>query len=119
MADHAQDERLLRLELEVLRWICSETGIDNRENIPSRLQTVLGELKDYRWRGDEHRVIYGALTTLRPSSGETIAGQLPAQATRMGFPDVDWNLYLQPSGAHESDIEEMIRTLKAGSPAKT
>jgi hypothetical protein len=121
MADEAQLEKILRLEIEVLRAICSENanGKEDREKSRSQLLELLRELQDYCWRGDEHRVVYGALMAVKRSSGETIAEQLPAQATRMGFPDVDWELYLQPSGAHQTEFENMIRALKVGSPAKT
>lgn len=120
MADQTQNEKILRIELEILRAICSGAALrkEDREESRSQLLELLRELQDYRWRGDEHRVVYGALVALKPSSGETVAEQLPAQATRMGFPDVDWNLYLRPSGAHLTGIEDLIRALKAESAAK-
>ncbi len=120
MADQAQLEKILRLELEVLRatWSGTTNLREDREKARSRLNEMQRELQDYRWRGDEHRVVYAALVALRPSSGESIVEQLPAQATRMGFPDVDWNLYLQPTGAHPTGIEDLIRALKVESAAK-
>lgn len=71
------------------------------------------DLTDYSWRGAEHRIVYETLARLRASGGESIAEQLPAQATRMGFPDVDWDLYLQSSETARPDISNIIRALKA------
>lgn len=120
MADQTQNEKILRIELEILRAICSGSAIrkEDREESRSLLLELLRKLQDYRWHGDEHRVVYGALVAVKHSSGETVAEQLPAQATRMGFPDVDWNLYLRSTGAHFTGIEDLIRALKVESAAK-
>jgi hypothetical protein len=113
MARQSQIDQILRLEREVLLALCS--GMANREECPEqergRLHEILRELQAYRWRGDEHRVVYAALVALKPSSGETVAEQLPAQATRMGFPDVDWNLYLRRSEWFRGNIQDLIRAL--------
>jgi hypothetical protein len=39
--------------------------------------------------------------------------QLPAQATRMGFPDMSWENYLGHSETSERDIHEMVEQLLA------
>jgi hypothetical protein len=70
-------------------------------------------LNGYRWRAEEHGVVYEVLARIQPSSGESIAEQLPAQATRMGFPDVDWDLYLRSREVIQPDISELIDALKA------
>jgi hypothetical protein len=49
----------------------------------------------------------------RPDRVQSVAEQLPAQATRMGFPDVDWKLYLQRTEAPQPDITDLIRALKS------
>ena len=120
MPNKAQNEKILRIEHQVLRAICSESENwkEDREEARTQLHEAVRKLQGYRWRGDEHRVVYGALVALKPCSGESIAEQLPAQATRMGFPDVDWNLYLRQGRVHQTEIEDMIRALRAESPAQ-
>jgi len=45
--------------------------------------------------------------------------QLPAQATRMGFPDIDWDAFFGPGDSPQPDIDEAIRRLKAQAPNQT
>jgi hypothetical protein len=39
--------------------------------------------------------------------------QLPAQATRLGFPDVPWENYLQQENADAGDVRGLIEQLLA------
>jgi hypothetical protein len=116
MANPDQTDQILALERTVLRAICCEfvpSTDERRKATRDSIREALRDLADYSWRGTEHVVVYSALAKLQASSGVAIADQLPAQATRMGFPDVDWKLYLQPGGAHQVGISELVRTLKA------
>jgi hypothetical protein len=107
MANESSLNQTLDLERSALRALCCGVS-ENRDALPAAMR----DLSDYSWRGAEHRIVYETLARLRVSGGESVAGQLPAQATRMGFPDVDWNLYLQPAEAAQPDISEIIRALK-------
>lgn len=119
MTDQLNIEPILHIERAVLRALCcgtasqAEGGEPTQAAASSALSEALRELGDYRWRGDEHRVVYSALAALKPSRGESVAEQLPAQATRMGFPDVDWKLYLESSATSQIEIRGLVRALKS------
>jgi len=119
MANQSQIDQTLHLERAVLSALCCGTASQEKGREQAHgaargaLSEALGELKDYRWRGDEHRVVFGALAALKPSRGESVAEQLPGQATRMGFPDVDWKLYLRSSATPQTDIADLVRALKS------
>ncbi|HEY6467921.1 MAG TPA: hypothetical protein VIY69_18110 [Candidatus Acidoferrales bacterium] len=72
---------------------------------------LLGELSGYIWAGEEHRVVYECLRSAQGRHVVPLREQMAAEATRMGHPDVDWDLYFQPS-AGDSDLAELIRRLK-------
>jgi len=56
-------------------------------------------LEKYVWQGPDNRVVFECLCGLSSGvSGGQLREQLPAQATRLGFPDVEWGDYLRPVG---------------------
>jgi hypothetical protein len=110
MTSRSSLDQVLDLERSTLRALCNGIGGTGEE-----FRAAIRELSDYSWRGAEHRIVYDTLARLRAAGGECVAEQLPAQATRMGFPDVDWNLYRQPSEAAQPDISDIVRALKAAS----
>ena len=108
MADDNSLPRILDLERKILRAICREPGT-NREVRDAAIK----DLRAYRWRGAENRIVYDTVTKTLKSSDVSAAEQLPAQATRMGFPDVSWELYLRTGELAETDIPGLLRKLKA------
>ena len=75
-------------------------------------------LREYTWRDVEHGLVYAAIQRLSSRDPKTLREQLPAQATRMGFPDIDWLAYFSademPAAAPGADrvvrqINRMIR----------
>jgi hypothetical protein len=70
-------------------------------------------LEKYAWRDPDNRVVFESLCGLscRLSPGQ-LREQLPAQATRLGFPDVDWENYLKPIDM-ASDVRVGISELLA------
>ncbi len=80
-------------------------------------QRILTTLRAHQWRDPEHRVVFEALESLPGRYVKELHEQLPAQATRMGFPDVNWDDYFAP-GAADSPIESLIAELLAASRAK-
>jgi len=74
-------------------------------------ERAIVELKGYRWREPEHKVVFEALGRIRSHDLKTLQAQLPAQTTRMGFPDVDWTAYF--SGAGTPDMARLVRQMKA------
>lgn len=91
MSDHnvSHDSVLIATELELLKNIC-RTGL----NAVSSEQ--LSALAHYSWAASDHRVIFEALLRLANISPAALPHQLPAEATRMGFPDVAWDKFFAP-----------------------
>jgi len=94
------------MERQILQALCgnSVSGA-GRERIISLLAT-------HFWSNPEHKVVYDALRALRTTDPDARREQLPAQATRMGFPDVDWQNYLTPHPGNEADLGALIEMLK-------
>jgi hypothetical protein len=59
---------------------------------------IARELDQYAWRDVEHGLVYAAIQRLGSRDPKMRREQLPAEATRMGFPDVDWEAYFSPAG---------------------
>lgn len=98
------------LELAVLRALCALPGGDAARAKPA------DELKKYRWEHADHRVIYEALIETKNADRETLRRELPAAATRMGFPDIQWERFFAAAATPlpPDRIFELIRELKAG-----
>jgi hypothetical protein len=96
------------LERKILCWLCAQRSAEVAAS------QVRQKLASYAWRDAENRVVFESLTQLaRGLAPVEIREQLPAQATRMGFPDVNWENYLGHSKTAERDIHEMLEQLLA------
>ena len=94
---------ILELERSLLKQLCSKA---------SRLRgSALSELAGYDWQDREHQVVYEALLKVRVHQSESLRKILPVQATRMGFPDVAWEIYFAPEDS-PPDLERLILELK-------
>jgi hypothetical protein len=100
------------LESKILRALCSNPSppADN----PAARVTILAKLRPHRWQDPEHQVIFEALTALPGRQTSALREQLPAQATRMGFPDVNWQKYFAAPAA-DSVLETLVTELLATS----
>jgi hypothetical protein len=103
-------ELRVALERTVLRAFCG--GASDPDGLTmSEAKTLL---EKYVWRGPDNRVVFESLCGLSSSlSAGQLREQLPAQATRLGFPDVDWENYLTPADVIASDFPGMISRLLA------
>lgn len=108
MPGHDSPTRIASLERSVLRALCAWVGV------AAKWETVNSSLVDYVWQEPEHKVVYEALRRIRSRSTKAWRDQLPAQATRMGFPDVDWESYLDVNETplSQKQLDELIRDLK-------
>jgi hypothetical protein len=72
------------------------------------------KLTRYEWQEPDHAVIYEAMVRARSRDPRHWREQLPAQTTRMGFPDLDWEFFLEPSpvGTPEPSLHQLIRVLE-------
>jgi hypothetical protein len=95
------------LELSILRTLIShaETG-DFVE--ASEISQIIKELTNYGWSDQEHRVVFGCLRVCRGQRAVRLREEMAAQATRMGHPDVAWDLYFGYE-AEKIDLTAMIR----------
>jgi hypothetical protein len=94
-----------QIERDVLRSLCVST-IDS-----STWKRVIGRLATHEWRDPEHKVIYDALGSIRSNDSKTRREELPAQATRMGFPDIDFGKYFDADGLPIVPIDRLIDQL--------
>jgi len=79
------------------------------------------ELGAYAWREPDHTVVYKAIVRARSRDQKNWRKELPAQATRMGFPDLDWQELLGPTlpGAPKPQPQQLIRQLKRKTDSRT
>ena len=105
MSNSIVPQRIIDLESRILRSLCR-----GKESTELR-QRVTQNLAEYAWRVPEHGVVYEAVTRIREQDPGSLREQLPPQATRMGFPDVDWSHYLDGSEGTEQSLEDMVRDL--------
>ncbi|HWG59407.1 MAG TPA: hypothetical protein VN661_10220 [Candidatus Acidoferrales bacterium] len=101
IVDWAEMERQLLHAL-----CCARTSSGRRE-------AMLGHLARYEWREPEHRVVFDALRGCRHCEGAALVRELPARATLLGFPDVQWETYLEHGrcGGCEAIAERLGREL--------
>jgi hypothetical protein len=102
----------IELERKILRSLCV-TGIGSAD-----WNRLAGRLASHRWAAPEHQIVFDALWAIRSQDATTRREQLPAQATRMGFPDVDWENYLGVSRSGHAEIEQLIGDLEALKPSQ-
>jgi hypothetical protein len=75
------------LERSVLRQLCRA-----KLTRPAWAK-IARALREYTWRDVEHGLVYAAIERLGSRDPKLLREQLPAQATRMGFPEIDWQAY--------------------------
>lgn len=107
MPQQSPAKRVLELERETLCALCI------RASANARRETVMRELSNHVWQDAEHRVVFEAIQRLSSSDPQLLREQLPAQTTRMGFPDVNWENYFMPAGEAEGDFDALVRELLA------
>jgi hypothetical protein len=96
----------VELERSVLRKMCAATPGARSLSEAKKM------LEPYVWRDADNRVVFESLCGL--SSGLTSAQlreQLPAQATRLGFPDVAWENYFTQDDLDAGDVASLIEQL--------
>src|SRR5271155_1973438 len=102
MPTETNPQSQLNLESRILRALCTASSPPNSstKDHTSTRATILEKLRAHPWQDLEHQVVFEALTALPGRPSADLREQLPAQATRMGFPDVNWPHYFAPTNAH-------------------
>jgi hypothetical protein len=110
---NARESNLPDLELEILRTFCTLSAAS------SALRSAMLALEHHAWRDPEHRIVFDALRRLHPARPSALREELPGMATRMGFPDVDWAPYFQPSRLTPADFDAAVRAVIRPAEAPT
>jgi hypothetical protein len=113
MPDGNDASRIVNLERAILRLLCRSAAPDrlDRDDVRS--------LTNYTWKDPEHRIVFEALGKVRANDAAALREQLPAVATRMGFPDVDWTNYFGPLEIRGARLDDLLRQLNATVPRQT
>src|ERR1700674_2115638 len=100
--------QILTLEREILCSLCCAPDSATARD------AILRSLAHHAWHDPEHRIVYEALNRMRSRGPAAVREELPATATRMGFPDVDWNLYFAENEIRgHLKIKALVRALTA------
>jgi hypothetical protein len=94
-----------QIERVILRELCAG------QIEPSDWHRIIYRLSAYEWKDPEHEVVFNALRAIKSDDRPTRRHELPAQVTRMGFPDVDWGKYLDADRQPGVPIEQLIEGL--------
>jgi hypothetical protein len=106
MPTNLNPQSQLDLESKILRALC------NDPSPPATRPAILASLRTHHWQDPEHRVVFEALTALPARRPQDLREQLPAQATRMGFPDVNWQKYFA-ADTDNAALETLVAELLA------
>jgi len=109
VCDASERQRVTQIERDLLRHLCQRGGI---RAIQTDQRRALGH---YRWIGQDHRIIFEALVSLASAPANSLREQLPGEATRMGFPDIQWEAYLEEPDKADDTVAELIAQLIPGS----
>lgn len=96
-ADPSSCEPLLAAERAILKCLCRD------EQLARISPDQLTRLRHYAWADPEHRIVFDAIQRSAKATGFSLREYLPAEATRMGFPDVHWDAYF------ENNSDELTR----------
>jgi hypothetical protein len=107
MPENRPSEAVAALERRILRALCS--GISD----PVEWDKITSQLSVYPWREPDHEVVFEAVRAIKSRDPKTRRAELPAQATRMGFPDLDWSLYFERGEEPQLELQDLVRRLKA------
>jgi hypothetical protein len=99
-------EEVCEMERAILKALC-DPSMKNAVR-----ERTLRELSTHPWQVEDHRVVFDALQKSRPARTSSLREQLRAHATRMGFPDIDWEALLG-TGETIQEIEKWVSRLKA------
>lgn len=113
MTGHHAIARIANLELAILSTLCAHT------TSKSERQYAFQELAGYVWSEADRAVAYEAITRVGSHDPKNWREELPAQTTRMGFPDLDWTVYLTPRAGAQASLEELVGKLKEAAASCT
>lgn len=97
-----------KLEREILQLLCNLS-----DEPPERARShALCNLVAHDWKDGDHRAVFNALRRSPGRDPKLLREQLPAEATRLGFPDVDWTEYFEKTDSADArKVEKLTREL--------
>lgn len=112
MPNNSPSDSINSLELALLQWLCISEALDDSR------KRALSALPGHKWHNADHAIVFDALKRVPDRDKRPLREQLPAVATRMGFPDIAWEDYFVAGAPiSEEQIFEILRKL-ADSPAR-
>lgn len=112
--NHPSDAgRVLCSEVEatVLRAVCMGTAQGSVK------ETAKSLLADYRWRSSLHEALWKALSKSLTEDAQKLKEWLPAELTRLGFPDAAWEDFFIPVAISRQEAISLIRHMAIGGGA--
>jgi hypothetical protein len=91
-------------EQALLLRLC-ETGVAGLR--PDALESLMR----YSWVVPDHRVVFDALVCLRRVPPAYLRDRLPTEATRLGFPDIDWGQFFDSSAASNNSARTVSQLI--------
>jgi hypothetical protein len=98
-------QKIEELEREVLRSLCGMASVRDA-------QRYAAQLENHPWADSECRIVYEALMRTVAREIKAWRNELPAEATRMGFPDVEWENYFTSKRTRRDQLETRIVSLR-------
>jgi hypothetical protein len=105
----SQYDLIFSLELKVLRALCTHPNGERYENCSASLGS-------YVWKNGEHRAVYEALRRIGFLPPNARRRELPAEMTRLGFPDVNCGDYFDGENTTPDEFPQTIQFLLLHSP---
>lgn len=104
---------ILALEQQVLGILCAaDLAADERSR-------ALDLLATYAWRAPEHATVFHAIRRIGGVRQPFWRDELPAETTRMGFPEVDWFRYFGAAKKASPALKILIaRLMESVTPQK-
>jgi len=102
------------LEREVLRRLCA------RETTAAERADAVKRLEGYAWRSEDCGVVFDAMAKCARFDAEGLRAELPALATRKGFPEIEWAEYFaeeDQDAGREKNLRALIEQVLAGGRA--
>jgi hypothetical protein len=107
MAENSPSITITELERQLLRALCN--GLSSHDD----WNQVASQLSSHLWREPDHKVVYEALRAIKSNDPKTRRDELPAQVTRMGFPDLDCSVYFAGEESSTFEVDGLMRQLNA------
>jgi hypothetical protein len=95
----------LHLEILALRLLCAGTSQGAVRD------GMVSLLCGYRWQNTLHQAVFNAIVSIPSENPELLWQLLPAKLTRMGFPDVEWEVLFTPLTLSREEAVALARKM--------